>query len=137
MDKNLQDFSAKKVDALVVELRASGSGDFGTAAEFAKRVCPKGKTLFSLRKPAARQDRSFNSDRDPAFQGLIVALIDSDTAGGAEAVAADLRFYDKALLVGQASAGRAVEYSDLPLPSGNILRVSSAGAGMGDCVPLF
>jgi len=49
MDKNLQDFPAKKVDALVVDLRASGSGDFGTAAEFAKRFCPKGKALFSLR----------------------------------------------------------------------------------------
>jgi hypothetical protein len=137
MDKNLQDFSAKKVDALIVDLRASGSGDFATAAEFAKRFCPKGKGLFSLRKPAARQDRSFNSDRDPAFQGLIVALIDSDTAGGAEAVAADLRFYDKALLVGQPSAGRAVEYSDLPLPSGKILRVASAEVVIADGQPLF
>src|SRR5438067_496041 len=98
---------------------------------------PKSKALFSLRKPAARQDRSFNSDRDPAFQGLIVALIDSDTAGSAEAVAADLRFYDKALLVGQASAGRAVEYSDLPLPSGKILRVASAEAVMADGQSLF
>ncbi len=137
MDKNLQDFSAKKVDAIIVDLRASGSGDFATAAEFAKRFCPKGKVLFSLRKPAARQDRSFNSDRDPAFQGLIVALIDSDTAGGAEAVAADLRFYEKALLVGEPSAGRAVEYSDLALPSGKILRVASAEAVMSDGQPLF
>jgi len=82
MDKNLQDFVAKKVDAVIVDLRASSVGDFATAAEFAKRFCPKGKALFTVRKPAARQDRSFSSDRDPAFQGLIVALIDSDTAGG-------------------------------------------------------
>src|SRR5438105_5235960 len=116
MDKKLGEFSAKKVEALIIDLRDSPpTNDFATAAEFAKRFCPKGKPLFTLRKPAARQDRAFNSDRDPAFQGLIVALIDSDTAGSAEAVAADLRFYDKALLVGQASAGRAVEYSDLPL----------------------
>src|SRR6267143_2158972 len=45
MDKNLQNFVAKKVDALVVDLRASGGGDFATAAEFAKRFCPKGKAL--------------------------------------------------------------------------------------------
>jgi hypothetical protein len=137
MDKNLQDFVAKKVDAVIVDLRASNAGDFATAAEFAKRFCPKGKTLFTVRKPAARQDRSFSSDRDPTFQGLIVALIDSDTAGGAEAVAADFRLYDKALLVGQLSAGRAVEYSDLPLPSGKILRVASAEAILGDGQPLF
>jgi len=137
MDKNLQNFVAKKVDAVIVDLRASNVGDFATAAEFAKRFCPKGKTLFTVRKPAARQDRSFSSDRDPTFQGLIVALIDSDTAGGAEAVAADFRLYDKALLVGQLSAGRAVEYSDLPLPSGKILRVASAEAILADGQPLF
>jgi len=137
MDKNLQDFGAKKIDAVIVDLRASSIGDFATAAEFAKRFCPKGKALFTVRKPAARQDRSFTSDRDPAFQGLIVALVDSDTAGGAETMAADLRFYDKALLVGQASAGRAVEYSELPLPSGKILRVASADAVLPDGQPLF
>jgi C-terminal processing protease CtpA/Prc len=137
MDKNLQDFVAKKVDAVIVDLRASSVGDFATAAEFAKRFCPKGKTLFTVRKPGARQDRSFGSDRDPAFQGLLVALVDSDTAGGAEAVAAALRLYDKALLVGQPSAGRAVEYSDLPLPSGKILRVASAEAVLPDGQPLF
>src|SRR5437016_4045704 len=137
IDKNLQDFGAKKIDAVIVDLRASSIGDFATAAEFAKRFCPKGKALFTVRKPAARQDRSFSSDRDPAFQGLIVALIDSDTAGGAETVAADLRFYDKALLVGQPTAGRAVEYADLPLPSGKILRVASSEAVMSDGQPLF
>ena len=137
MDKNLQDFVAKKVDAVIVDLRASSTGDFAIAAEFAKRFCPKGKALFALRKPAARQNRTFSSDRDPAFQGLIVALIDGDTTTGAEAVAADLRFYDKALLIGQPSAGRAVEYSDLPLPSGKIMRVASAEAALPDGQPLF
>ena len=127
MDKSLSNFAGKKVDALVVDLRASsGTNDFAVAAEFAKRFCPKGKPLFTLRKPAARQDRVFNSDRDPAFHGLIMVLADDETAGGAEAVAAALRVYDKALLVGQPSAGRAAEYSDLALPGGKILRVAVA-----------
>src|SRR5467141_8399 len=126
MDKNLQDFPAKKVDALVVDLRASGSGDFGTAAEFAKRFCPKGKPLFILRKPAARQDRAFNSDREPLFQGLMAVLADGETAGGAEGLAGALRLNDKALIIGQPTAGRAAEYSDLPLPSGKVLRVAVA-----------
>ena len=127
MDKSLGNFAGKKVDALVVDLRASsGTNDFAVAAEFAKRFCPKGKALFTLRKPAARQDRVFNSDRDPAFRGLIMVLADGDTAGGAEAVAAALRVYEKALLAGQPSAGRAAEYSDLALPGGKILRVAVA-----------
>jgi len=138
LDKKLQEFGQKKVDGLVVDLRASNTSDFGIAAEFAKRFCPKGKTLFSVRKPsAARQDRQFSSDRDPAFQGLIVVLADSETSGGAEALAAALRLYEKALIIGQSSAGRAVEYSDLPLPSGKTLRVASAEVVLPDGQPLF
>jgi hypothetical protein len=79
-----------------------------------------------LRKPAGHQDRLFSSDRDPAFRGLVMVLTDGDTAGGAEAIAAALRFYNKALLIGQTTAGRAAEYSDLSLPSGKILRVAAA-----------
>src|SRR5437773_727191 len=127
MDRSLSDFAGKKVDALIVDLRSSqGTNDFATAAEFAKRFCPKGKPLFTLRKPAARQDRVFNSDRDPAFHGLVMVLADGDTAGSAEALAAALRFYNKALIIGQPTAGRAGEYSDLSLPGGKILRVAVA-----------
>jgi hypothetical protein len=127
LDKSLNTFAGKKVNALIVDLRATqATDDLALAAEFAKRFCPRGKTIFTLRKPAGRQDRGFNSDRDPAFRGLVMVLADGDTAGAAEAIAAALRFYDKALVIGQPTAGRAAEYSDLPLPTGKILRLAVA-----------
>jgi hypothetical protein len=128
LDRSLNAFAGKKVNALIVDLRASGqpTDDLTLAAEFAKRFCPKGKAILTLRKPAGRQDRVFNSDRDPAFRGLAMVLADGDTAGAAEAIAAALRFYDKALVIGQPTAGRAAEYSDLPLPNGKILRLAVA-----------
>src|SRR6266567_2300450 len=127
LDKSLSNFAGKKVDALVVDLRSSpATTDLALAAEFAKRFSPKGKALFSLRKPAGRQDRVFSSDRDPAFRGLVMVLADSDTSGVSEAIAAALRFYNKALVIGQPTAGRAAEYSDLPLPSGKSVRLAVA-----------
>ncbi|MFL6514515.1 MAG: S41 family peptidase [Chthoniobacterales bacterium] len=124
-DKRLADFAAKKVTALLLDLRASDSGDFGAAAEFAKRLVPKGKTLFSLRKQD-KQEQTFASDREPAYNGLVVALIDGDVGGPAEALAVALRTHDNTLLIGQPTAGGGVEYSDLPLPSGKLLRVAVA-----------
>ncbi len=125
LDKSLSNFGSRKVNALIVDLRASqATDDLALAAEFGKRLCPKGKPILTLRKPARRQDRVFNSDRDPAFRGLVMVLADGDTAGAAEAIAAALRFYDKALVIGQPTAGRAAEYSDLPLPNGKILRLA-------------
>ena len=127
LDKSLGTFAPKKVNAVIVDLRSSGpANDLALAAEFAKRFCPRGKTIFTLRKAAGRQDRVFNSDRDPAFRGLVMVLADGDTAGAAEAIAAALRFHDKALVIGQPTAGRAAEYSDLSLPSGKILRLAVA-----------
>ena len=136
LDKKLADFAAKKVDALILDLRASDSGDFATAAEFGKRFVAKSKPLFSLRKQA-KQDRSFVSDRDPSYTGLIVVLADEETAGPAEALAVALRTDDKALLIGQTTAGGGVDYSDLPLPSGKILRVAVAECVGADGRPLY
>ncbi|MEY2575496.1 MAG: carboxyl-terminal processing protease [Verrucomicrobiota bacterium] len=138
LDANLQTFPAKKVDAVVIDFRASAAtNDFPLASDFAKRFCPKDKTLFTLRKTTAKQERVFTSDRDPAYQGLIIILADGDTAGAAEAVAGVIRIYDKALIIGQQTAGRAVEYSDLKLPSGKVLRVAVGEVVLPEGHPLF
>jgi C-terminal processing protease CtpA/Prc len=138
LDASLKTFVAKKVDALVIDLRSSpATNDFATASEFAKRFCPKGKPLFSLRKTTAKQERTFTSDRDPSYQGLTIILADGDTAGAAEAIAGVIHLYDKALIIGQSTAGRAVEYSDLKLPSGKILRIAVGEAVLPEGQPLF
>jgi hypothetical protein len=123
LDKKLAELGGKKVDALVIDLRASEGNDFDIAADFTSRFTAKGKILFSLRKQG-KQDRTFTGSRDPAYQGLIALLADIETSGGAEAFATAVHFYDKALLIGQTTAGRAVQYADMPLPSGKILRVA-------------
>jgi len=127
LDKALSGFATKKVNDLIVDLRASSATtDLSLAAEFAKRFTPKGKPIFTMRKPTGRQDRVFSSEREPAFRGLVMVLADSDASGAAEAIAAALRFYNKALVIGQPTAGRAAEYSDLPLPTGKGLRLAIA-----------
>ena len=127
LDKALSGFATKKVNDLIVDLRASSATtDLSLAAEFAKRFTPKGKPIFTMRKPTGRQDRVFSSEREPAFRGLVMVLADSDASGAVEAIAAALRFYNKALVIGQPTAGRAAEYSDLPLPTGKGLRLAVA-----------
>jgi len=127
LDKALSGFAAKKVNDLIVDLRASSAtSDLSLAADFAKRFCPKGKPIFTVSKPAGHQDRVFSSDREPIFRGLLMVLTDSDTSGAVEAIASALRFYNKTLIIGQPTAGRAAEYSDLSLPGGKILRVAVA-----------
>src|SRR5438552_13862022 len=124
MEKALTDFTSKKVDALVIDLRATSSNDFDIAAEMTKRLVAKGKVLWTLRKTAAHQERAFSNDRDPVFQGTTMVLVDGETSGPAEAMAAALKAHTQALLIGQPSAGHGVEYSDFPLSSGKLLRIA-------------
>jgi hypothetical protein len=138
MDAALKNFSAQKVDALIIDLRATpATNDFATTAEFSKRFTPKGKMIFVLRKPAAQQERTFTCDRDPSYQGLMMVLADGSTSGAAEVLAATLRLYQKAMIIGQTTAGSAVEYADLPLPSGKILRVAVGEVLLPEGKPLF
>ena len=138
MDAALKNFAAQKVDALIIDLRATPpTNDFATTAEFAKRFAAKGQTLFVLRKPTVKQERNFSSDRDPSYQGLMMVLTDASTAGAAEVLAGTLRLYRKAMIIGQATAGSAVEYSDLRLPSGKTLRVAVSEVALPETKPLF
>jgi hypothetical protein len=126
-DAALASFSEKEIDAVIFDLRGiSESGDYETAAEFARRFCPKGKLLFSIQKPSAKQERIFTSNQDPAFQGVVVVLTDSDTSGAAEALAGTLRLNAGAMIIGTHTTGEAVEFAEAPIGGNAMLRVAVA-----------
>lgn len=125
LDKALKGFTDGKLPALVLDLRATGtSSDYELAADVIRRFVARGKPLFTLHKPSNNQDRLFTSNADPAFPGLIVIAVNADTAGAAETIAAVVRYYDRCLVVGENTAGQAVEYADLRLSGGSLLRVA-------------
>ncbi len=125
LDKALKAFSEQNLGALILDLRATGpSIDFELAADVTRRFIAKGKPLFTLRKPSNNQERLFTSNADPAFNGMVVLAVDGTTAGPAEIIAAVIRYYDRSLIVGSATAGQGVEYADLRLSGGQMLRVA-------------
>jgi hypothetical protein len=124
LDRALKGFADQSLPAVVLDLRATPpSGDFELAAEVIRRFTPKGKPLFTLRKPSTNQERLFTSNADPAYNGLVLLLVDGDTAGAPETIPAAIRNNSRAMIVGSPTAGQAVEYSDLGLGGGRVLRV--------------
>ena len=126
-DAALGNFATKKLGSLILDLRATPPGsDFELTAEFIKRLTPKGKMLFAVHRPSAKQERMFTSNQDPVFRGVLVTVVDHETAGAAEVVAAVLRVLDNALVIGETTAGEAAEFSELPLRGSKMLRVAVA-----------
>lgn len=138
LDAALANFNAKGLHAAILDLRGEPpTRDYEVAAEFARRFVPRGKVLFSIEKPSARQERILTASGDPAFTGILVVLTDRETAGGAEALAATLRLNANAMLVGATSRGEAVEFADIPLGDGKILRVAVAQVSLPESGPIF
>lgn len=139
MDAALQNFHDKEVKSIILDLRATpASSDFDMAAEVLKRFCPKGKPLFTVRKAGAKEERVVTSGADPVVvHELVVVLADGDTSGAGEVVAGALRIYANAMIIGSNTAGEAVEFSDIPLSGGKILRVAVAEAVLPGNVAIF
>ena len=138
LDVALASFSEKTLPAVILDLRAvAGGSDFEAAAEFARRFCPKGKVLFSIQKPSAKQERILTSNQTPSYEGILIVLTDPETSGAAEALAATLRLNAGAMIVGSDTAGQAVEFSDVTLGGGKTLRVAVSQVVLPGDVSIF
>ncbi|MGA0110576.1 MAG: S41 family peptidase [Chthoniobacterales bacterium] len=137
LDAALQEFAEKKVVGLVIDLRATPeSSDFPLAAQVCERFVANGTALFSLVRPAAKQEKIFTSSRATVFPGVIVVLADGDTAGAAEVIAAVLRRHARATVIGTNTGGRAAEFALLPLGGGHHLRYAAAEVRVAGLPPL-
>lgn len=138
LDAALLKISSANIPALIVDLRATpGGSDFEQTAEVCRRFCPKGKVLFSVKKPNVKQEQILTSKDDPKFRGILVTLVDRQTAGNAEVIAAVLRTHVNSLVIGQKTRGEAVEFAEFPLSNGRALRVAIAEVALPDSAPVF
>jgi hypothetical protein len=138
LDTALAGFTTRSLASLVLDLRATPPGtDYERAAEVCRRFTPKGRVLFTVRKPRAQEERVLTSRDDPKYAGLLVVLVDADTAGSAEVIAAVLRAEARAMVIGQQTKGEAVEFADLPLPGGKVLRAAVAEVVLPQGAPVF
>ena len=138
LDAALQIIAARTLSAAVLDLRATPPGsEFALAAKICERFCPKGRVLFTVKRPNAGQEMILTSKEDPRFKGVLVVLVDSDTAGAAEVIAAVLRTQAKALVIGQNTKGEAVEFSEVPLPSRPRMRIAVAEVALPENVSVF
>jgi hypothetical protein len=137
-DSALGNFAEKSIPAVILDLRGiPGGAEFDTAADFARRFCPKGKILFTIEKPNAKQERILTADRDAVFHGILVVLADANTSGAAEALAAALRANSNAMLVGAKTAGGAVESSEFPIGGGKTIRLAVSRVSLPGSEPIF
>ena len=138
LDAALAKFTESKLGSLVLDLRATpASSEVEQMAEVCRRFVPKGKVLFSVRKANVKQEQVLTSKDDPKFRGIVVVLVDRETAGTAEVIAAVLHTYVNAMVIGQQTRGEAVEFANFPLASGKLVRIAVAEVALPDKTTVF
>jgi hypothetical protein len=138
LDQTLSNFRDRGMGGLILDLRTMPPGsDFQLAAQILSRFVPKGTLLFSLVEPKGRATQSFNSSSDPVIVGPIAVLVSQENAGTAEAIAGVLRNQLHALLIGQQTTGRAVEYAHYEIGDRLVLTVAVKELVIPGSPPIF
>lgn len=111
---------------LVLDLRDNGGGLFEEGVRAASLFLPRGAVVASLatRPGAATTSHRGRVSRWPALP--LTVLVNAGTASAAEVIAAALRDYDRALLVGSTTYGKGVVQRVVTLSSDLSLRLTTA-----------
>lgn len=112
---------------LVLDLRYTGGEDYAAAAAATDLFVKSERPLLNWGSGSAR---SANSGTDYDFP--VAVLINRSTSQAAEALAGVLRETGTGLLLGSATAGKALVYRDFPLRTGDRLRIAVGQVQLGD-----
>ncbi len=138
LDSALSEFRDHGVAGVVLDLRTSDFTDgYPAAAEVLSRFLGSGVPFFRLIGKNGPTERSFSGSSDAIYTGLLAVVIGPDTAGPAEAIGGALKTEGHALLVGEKTAARAVEYQRFPVEPGVFLNVAVAAVRLPNGAALF
>lgn len=116
---------------LVLDLRFADADDYASAAAVVDLFQTKARPLVDWGKGVVQSKEKTDALRLP-----IAVLVNRETGGAAEALAAMLRETGAGLILGNATAGRAMVGQEFPLKNGRRLRVATLQVKIGDGVEL-
>jgi hypothetical protein len=116
-----QTAGTNQVKGLVLDLRFCGGDDFSAAAKTADQFVDSEQPLLDWGTGSLTASKKTNAITVP-----VAVLVNRETRGAAEALAAILRETKVGLLLGSSTAGQASVYKDFPLQDGQRLRIATA-----------
>lgn len=124
--KQMTETNKSKIKGLVLDLRFADGFDYAAAAKLADCFLSSEHPLLDWQSGSAHA--TLKSD---AITIPVAILINSQTMGAAEGVAAVLRDTDVGLILGSQTAGQANTFKEFPLLDGSRLRVAVGHVGFG------
>ncbi len=110
---------------VVLDLRGSPGGALESATAIAGLFVTPGRPLLQIQR-REEDPHVLSAEGEVLWTGPLAVLVDGGTAASAEALASALKENERALLVGDRTAGRGLAESVFALPTGGALRLATA-----------
>lgn len=114
--------STNKLKGLVLDLRFASGATYEPISSFADEFIPTERNLFKIGDTTVR-----GGGKTGAWSLPLAVLINGETAGAAEVLAAVVRLGNTGVIIGGNSAGLARSYESFPLTTGDTLRLAAGG----------
>jgi hypothetical protein len=125
--QDLAQSNKAKIKGVILDLRFAGGNDYASAAAAADCFLNSEQPLLQWGTGSASATKKTNAIAAP-----VAILVNSQTTGAAEALAAALREANIGMILGGTTAGQANIFKEFSLGNGEKLRIATAQIKLGD-----
>ena len=127
LEEHLRDFEKRGMRALILDLRGNRGGLMSQAIRITDKFLSGGKKILETKgRTANASGENLSTDRDTHPSTPMIVLVDHQSASASEIVAGALQDWDRALVVGQTTFGKALVQNQFPFSDGSALFLTIA-----------
>ena len=123
----LEGLTKKGMKRLVLDLRGNPGGQLDQAIRITNRFVPKGSMVVYTRGRVSNSDSDYRATETPGYTNIpMITMVNRNSASASEIVSGALQDYDRALVVGETTFGKALVQSVYRVSGGAGLALTTA-----------
>ncbi|MCC7124607.1 MAG: S41 family peptidase [Acidobacteria bacterium] len=123
----LEALTKRGMKRLVLDLRSNPGGQLDQAIRITNRFVPKGSMVVYTRGRVANSDQDYRASEAPGYTNLpMITLVNRSSASASEIVSGALQDYDRSLIIGETTFGKALVQSVYRVSGGAGLALTTA-----------
>ncbi len=127
LDMAYAELNALGMKRLVLDLRNNSGGAFEAGVAVADRFLPAGRMIVFTKGRAAHSSQQYIATSPKTFPRMpLIVLVNEATASDAEIVAGAIQDWDRGLIVGRRTFGKALVQTEFPFQDGSVLLLTTA-----------
>ncbi|WP_315030523.1 S41 family peptidase [Capnocytophaga leadbetteri] len=114
------------VNSLILDLRNNSGGFLNVGIQIADEFLPKNKMIVFTKNNRKEIEETYSTEGGLFEDKPVFILVNENTASASEIVAGALQDNDRGVIVGRRTFGKGLVQSEMPLPDGSAVRLTTA-----------